>query len=336
MTRAWHLALTPRGLPVAEDFVCRRASLATPAEGEALVVPHWLSVDPYMRTRMQPTGYGYLDKWRPGSPLSAWGLARVIESRGSWREGDWVIGHMPVAERCLLRPPSDEGGLPLVLPADQPRPQQWLHERGMTGFTAWLGMRRYGRPQPGESVLVSAGAGAVGGLAVQWARRAGARVVATAGSAAKRDWLRETLGVAAALDHHAPDIAPRLAASVPQGLDLDFEQLGGRVFEAAIDVLAPGGRVVLCGLVSQYHDAEPRRAPSNLGRLTRIGAGITPFVVPGHEAAHWADFQREMAALDGLLRAPLDVVEGFAAWPHAFCGLFTGDTGIGKRVVRLA
>lgn len=294
--RAWYLARTPQGLPSADDFACRRVALAPPAAGEVLAEPEWLSVDPYMRTRMHPEGYGYLAKWRPGSPLSAWGVARVVESRGA----------------C--------------------RPERWLHARGMTGFTAWLAMRHYGWPRAGETVLVSAAAGAVGSLAVQWAHHAGARVIATAGSPAKRAWLRASLGVAAALDHHRGDMAAQLARAAPQGIDLNLEQLGGRVFEAAIEALKPDGRVVLCGLVSQYNQSRPRRAPPNLARL---GGRLTSFVVPGHEA-RWAAFQRDMANQGSAFRAPLDIVEGFEAWPLALRGLFTPDKGIGKRCVRLS
>lgn len=330
--RRWHLARRPVGLPVPGDFVLREAPLPSLSAGQVEVEIHWLSVDPYMRTRMQPSGYGYLEKWGPGALLSAWGLGRIVASRGRWREGDWVVGHLPVADRAHLPVTTPEAPLPICLAADTPAPERWLHELGMTGFTAWLGMRHYGRPRAGETVLVSAAAGAVGSLAAQLARKAGARVIATAGSAAKRAWLHETLGVAVALDDRDPDVAAALARAAPEGLDLDFENLGGSVFVAAIDRLCPGGRVVLCGLVSQYHDAEPRRAPANLMRLQAIGARLTPFVVPGHEAGHWARFQVEMAGLD--LAAPLDVLEGLEAWPRAFCGLFTGK-GIGKRVVRL-
>ncbi|SEN05144.1 hypothetical protein SAMN04487952_109131 [Halomonas caseinilytica] len=288
-----------------------------------------------MRTRMQPEGYDYLTRWRPGDALSAWGLARVIASRSAWREGDWVVGHMPVAERCRLGPGASPDLPPLTLPADTPSPERWLHTRGMTGFTAWLAMRLYGRPQAGETVLVSAGAGAVGSLAIQWAHRAGARVIATAGNAARRDWLIDRLGVAAALDHHDSGIASRLADVAPEGIDLSIENVGGDVFEAAIEALAPGGRVVLCGLVGQYNSPEPRRAPRNLSRLTAAGGHLQPFVVPGHEAAHWEGFQREMARWEEVV-APLDVVDGFTGWPRAFCGLFNDDVrGVGKRVVRL-
>ncbi|SHK81669.1 hypothetical protein SAMN05192556_105221 [Halomonas caseinilytica] len=288
-----------------------------------------------MRTRMQPEGYDYLTRWRPGDALSAWGLARVIASRSAWREGDWVVGHMPVAERCRLGPGASPDLPPLTLPADTPSPERWLHARGMTGFTAWLAMRLYGRPQAGETVLVSAGAGAVGSLAIQWAHRAGARVIATAGNAARRDWLIDRLGVAAALDHHDSGIASRLADVAPEGIDLSIENVGGDVFEAAIEALVPGGRVVLCGLVGQYNSPEPRRAPRNLSRLTAAGGHLQPFVVPGHEAAHWEGFQREMARWEEVV-APLDVVDGFTGWPRAFCGLFNDDVrGVGKRVVRL-
>ena len=331
--RHWHLARRPAGLPVPTDFSLGEVPLPPLSPGQVELDLHWLSVDPYMRTRMQPEGYGYLAKWGPGTPLSAWGLGRILRSRGRWREGDWVVGHLPVADRARLTVPEPQALLPLCLPGETPSPERWLHARGMTGFTAWLGIRHYGRPRSGETLLVSAAAGAVGSLAVQFAQREGARVIGSAGSGAKRDWLKETLGVDTVLDDRDTEgFADALATAAPEGIDMDFENLGGPVFEAAIEGLRPGGRVVLCGLVSQYHDPEPRRAPPNLARLPAIGARLMPFVVPGHEFEHWARFQADIAELDPL--APLDVVDGLDAWPQAFCGLFTGK-GIGKRVVRV-
>ncbi|NIC36677.1 NADP-dependent oxidoreductase [Halomonas desiderata] len=330
-TRQWFLARRPRGVPRPEDFALREVALPAARAGEVEVAVHALSVDPYMRTRMHEGGYGYLDKWGPGAALSAWGLGRILEGYGEWREGDWLVGHLPVAERAQVALPETGAPLPLRLPSDTHEPLRWLHELGMTGFTAWLGMRCYGLPRSGETVLVSAAAGAVGSIAVQLAQWEGARVIATAGSAAKRQWLRETLGVAAALDDRDVDnFATALATAAPRGIDLNFENLGGAVFGAAIERLCPGGRVVLCGLVSQYNDPEPRRAPSNLSRLQFIGAQLMPFVVPGHEVRHWRHFQAEMRRLTPL--APRDELHGFERWPEAFCGLFTGK-GIGKRVV---
>lgn len=325
-----YLHRVPTGVLRREDIQLRRVSLDG---GKPLrLLPCYFSVDPYMRTRMQPEGYGYIERWRAGSPLSGWGLSRVTASRvPGWEEGDWALGHLPMQSTI------EHGGEGLIrIPGTSEMPLAWLHPLGMTGFTAWLGMCRIGRSQATDTVLVGAAAGAVGSLAAQWARRAGARVIVTAGREDKRAWLRG-IGFDSVLDHRADDYAERLHAAAPQGITLNFENLGGRAFEIANTHMRPGGRVVLCGLISQYQDATPRRAPANMARLGAQGIGVLPFVAPEHDA-EWEDFQRAAHPLleSGEFAWRLDTIEGgLNAIPEALIGLLAGDN-LGKRVVRVS
>ncbi|ALM53677.1 MDR family NADP-dependent oxidoreductase [Halomonas huangheensis] len=347
-TEAWRLRQTPQGKLVPGDLELTQRTLSAPAKDEVLVEVCWLSVDPYMRTRMQSSGYDYLNrdgmgKWTSGSYLSAWGLGRVLEVGSEVGDkvasGDWVVGHLPVARHGLVRFSSERGALPpLVFGAQQTAPVDWLHARGMTGFTAWLAMCHYARPRASDTVLVTGGAGAVGSLAVQWALTSGARVLASAGSSAGREWL-SSLGVTGVLDHGSPEVfAEQLRQLAPGGLDLHMEQLGGATFASAIDAVRSHGRVVLCGLVSQYNEAEPRRAPPNLQRLVSVGARLQPFVVPGHEAEHWGRFQQQAASPPAsAFAAPLEVIDGLESWAEALCGLLVSGNrrGPGKRVIQL-
>ncbi|SDL42512.1 hypothetical protein SAMN05661010_01674 [Modicisalibacter muralis] len=324
------LASRPQGELRNEHF----ALVETPAprrDSAALLLrPRYISVDPYMRTRMRAEGYDYIERWDAGSVLSGWSLAEVEHSRHpAWQRGDWAIGHLPMqtlvahdgtALRC--QPPGDP-------------PLAFMHPLGMTGFTAWLGMCVLGKPGPTDTVLVSAAAGAVGSIAAQLARNAGARVIVTAGRADKRDWLR-SLDFATVLDHRREDFAERLAEAAPQGITLNFESVGGGVFAAANDVMRTGGRVVVCGLISQYQQADPRRAPPNMALLGERGVAVIPFVAP-HFSQRYADFLAETTprVTHGELHWRLDVVQGgLAALPEALIGLLAG-ANLGKRIVAL-
>ncbi|KAA0017625.1 NADP-dependent oxidoreductase [Salinicola corii] len=319
----------PQGPLQPDDIGLRSAAVDC---GKSLrLEPHYFSVDPYMRNRMQPEGYDYIARWQAGSMLSGWALARVRESQSStWRRGDWALGHLPM--QTVVE--HDGAGL-IHYPASPEPPLAGLHPLGMTGFTAWLGMCHIGRPLPSDTVLVGAAAGAVGSLAAQWARRAGAQVIVTAGRREKREWLK-AVGFERVLDHRAPDYAERLRETAPDGITLNFESLGGSAFEIANTLMRPGGRVVLCGLISQYQQPEPRRAPANLARLGGKGVGVHPFVAP--EYLHeWEAFQRASRSpvAAGELVWRLDIVEGgLAAVPQALIGLLAGGN-LGKRIVKM-
>ncbi|GGX99413.1 NADP-dependent oxidoreductase [Litchfieldella qijiaojingensis] len=324
------LAQRPTRRLAKEHF--RLEEIAPPRADDAFLLLRtcFMSVDPYMRTRMQPEGYDYLPHWQAGSLLSGYAIAKVEESRlPGWSRGDWAVGHLPMQEWV-----AHEGDGLRHAPPGAP-PLSWLHPLGMTGFTAWLGMRLLGKPGPADSVLVGAAAGAVGSIAAQLAREAGARLIVTAGRKDKRDWLRG-IGFECVLDHRAPDFDAQLQRAAPEGLTLDFETIGGTSFAAAIEAMRPGGRVIVCGLISQYQQETPRRAPPNLNRLGERGVAVIPFVAPHYEA-HFETFLEEMTprVTSGRLHWRLDMVQGgLAAVPGALVGLFDGDN-LGKRIIAL-
>lgn len=302
-----------------------------PSDGYSLMLsPRFISVDPYMRTRMQPQGYDYIEHWQPGSVLSGWMIAQVASSRHpDWTRGDWAVGHLPMQGLIAHK------GIDLYRFSDKAPPLAYLHPLGMTGFTAWIGMCQLGQPNDQDVVLVNAAAGAVGSLAAQFARLAGARVIVTAGREDKREWLRQ-LGFSEVLDHRAPDYAQRLANLVPQGITLNFENLGGVAFEAANTCMRPGGRVILCGLVSQYQQAQPRRVPSNFSLLQANEVSVTPFVTPHyyHLLNTFYAAVRPLVERNELVWK-LDIIEGgLAAIPEALIGLLNGHN-LGKRVVKI-
>ena len=320
----------PRGELRPDHFRLVEVDAPTAGATPLLLKPRFFSVDPYMRTRMQPVGYDYIERWEAGSRLSGYGLAEVVDSRlPNWRVGDWAVGHLSMQELVA----HDGRGLRRAPPGAPPL--AWLHPLGMTGFTAWLGMRLLSRPSRTDTVLVSAAAGAVGSIAAQLARDAGARVIVTAGRDDKRAWLA-SIGFDDVLDHRAADYAAVLRRAAPEGVTLNFENVGGVAFTAANDAMRPGGRVVVCGLVSQYQEDDPRRAPANLARLGERGVAVLPFVAP-HFTERFTDFLAEMTPrVDaGRLHWRLDVVQGgLAAVPGALIGLLAGDN-LGKRIVAI-
>lgn len=319
----------PKGRLSQQHFLLETAN-PPQLETGLILHPRFFSVDPYMRTRMQPTGYGYIERWEAGSLMSGYAVAEVVESRlAGWKPGDWAVGHLPMQEIV-----SHDGKALRHAPAGAP-PLAWLHPLGMTGFTAWLGMSLLGKPTSNDCVLVSAAAGAVGSIAAQLAHRTGARVIVSAGREDKRAWLR-SLGFETVLDHRAPSFAKRLHEATPEGLTLNFENIGGTTFAAAIEAMRPRGRIILCGLISQYQERAPRHSPANLATLSERGVKLLPFVTP-HFMSYFEDFLHDMTPLveQGHLTWHLDIVKGgLAALPGALIGLLEGNN-VGKRLVAL-
>ncbi|WP_447927470.1 zinc-binding dehydrogenase [Vreelandella sp. EE27] len=328
-TRGLRLSGLPNGLLCPEHI--ETTSVDLPRDPALLLRPCYISVDPYMRTRMHAQGYGYIARWQTGSTLSGWTLAEVLESRqAGFMPGDLVAGHLPMQEVVA----SSAKGL-YLLPKAQ-NPLAYLHPLGMTGLTAWVGMALLGKPLAQDTVLVNAAAGAVGSLAAQLAKHAGARVIVTAGRDDKRAWLRRS-GFHTVLDHRHPDYARHLERAVPEGITLSFENVGGNAFSAAIDSMREGGRIVLCGLVSQYQSANPRQGPNNIATLPAKDITMTPFVVPDY-LGYWAEFQRFMAPLvtEHQLSWRLSKVPGgLESVAAALIGVLSGDN-LGKQVVEMS
>lgn len=328
LTRGLILHSLPDGQLKPEHF--RAADIVLPDKPPLLLRPRYISVDPYMRTRMQPAGYNYIERWSAGSPLSGWTLAEVIASNGpSFKRGDFVVGHLPMQEIV-----ASDGQHLIYVPTDSD-PEAYLHPLGMTGFTAWVGMQRLGRPTAEDSVLVSAAAGAVGSIAAQLAQRKGANVIVTAGRADKRAWLHDK-GFQTILDHRSSGYFEQLHDAAPFGITLNFENIGGSAFTSAIESMATNGRIVLCGLVSQYQTRNPRKSPDNFAQLRQKNVAVHPFVVPDY-LRYWENFQEFMRPLvvQERLAWKLDKISGgLDSVAPALIGLLNGDN-LGKRVVEM-
>src|SRR5207302_2818541 len=240
----------------------------------------------------------------------ALGLGRVVASKhDAYREGQLVQGLIGWQEWAVV---SDAAPLLAVAEVDGVTPSAYLGVLGMTGLTAWVGLNDIGRPQAGETVVVSAAAGAVGSVAGQIAKIKGARVVGIAGGPEKCALLTERLGLDAAVDHRAEDWRDQLKAATPEGIDVDFENVGGEIMDAIFARVNLRARVVLCGLISSYNDAEPPPGPRNFRNLLRQRALVQGFIV----LDHFGRMAEAVGELSGWIREgklePLEtVVEGF-------------------------
>ncbi len=328
-SREWRLARRPVGMPVMADFELATVDLPAPAEGEIRVANRFLSVDPYMRGRMidRPS---YAPPFRLGEAMQGGAIGEVIESRAEgfapgdlvsslwgWREA-WVA---PAAGVRRINPPSGIA------------PQAYLGVLGLTGLTAWSGLTQLGSPKAGETLFVSGGAGAVGSMVAQIGRILDLEVIASAGSAAKCDWLR-TLGVQA-INYRDGDITRQLLAAAPKGIDIYFDNVGGDHLQAALEAARPFARFVECGMIAHYNDSAPQPGPSNLMYVVGKQIRMEGFIV-SRFAALEDEFTATMTGwlTKGLIRHEETIVDGLAQAPEAFLGLFCGGN-LGKMIVRV-
>jgi NADPH-dependent curcumin reductase CurA len=300
-------------------------------DGEALVRVDWISLDPTNRTWINDTPT-YLPPVGIGEVMRAGGLGHVVGSKNPhYSVGQIVQGLVGWQEYLVV---SDTMPLFPVDVAEGVSPSAYLGALGTTGLTAWLGIRDIGKPKPGETVVVSAAAGAVGSVAGQLAKADGARVVGIAGGPEKCRLLTEELGFDAAVDYRADDWFKQLRAATPNGIDVDFENVGGIIMDAVFARLNIGARVALCGLISGYNETDPQPGPRAFGNLLIQRATVQGFIVLDH-LGRSAEAAAEIA---GLIAAdkltPLEtVVEGFEQLPTAINMLFDGKN-VGKLVVK--
>ena len=321
-TREIRLARRPHGEPVAEDFELATRELS-PAEGKLLVRNRFMSVDPYMRGRMSDRK-SYVPPFELGKAMQGGAVGEledgslVLHGRG-WRE------HAIVDEHRVQR-----GAAPDGVPASA-----LLGALGMPGLTAWVGVTDIAPVAEGETVFVSAAAGAVGSVAGQIAKARGCRVIGSAGAPEKVAYLRDVLGFDAAFSHR-DDVRGALAEAAPDGVDVYFDNVGGPQLEAVIGALNEGGRIALCGAVSQYNATEPTPGPRNLALLVGKRGRMRGFIISDHGDRDPA-FRAEVGALisEGRLALAETVVEGgIEAAPQAFVDMLRGRH-LGKVVVAL-
>jgi NADPH-dependent curcumin reductase CurA len=320
----------PIGKPSADNFELVERPVPEPGEGLVLLRTLYLSLDPYMRGRMNDAK-SYARPAELGQPMVGATVSEVIASRcAKFIVGDTVLAYGGWQDYAL----SDGTGLRKVDGEAAPVSTA-LGVLGMPGMTAYTGLLEIGQPKSGETVVVAAASGAVGSVVGQIAKIKGAHAVGIAGGAAKCRFVVGTLGFDACIDHHAADLAAQLAAACPTGIDVYFENVGGAVQQAVWPLLNDFARVPVCGLIAQYNATSPVAGP-DMFTVLRKRLLVRGFIVSDF-AARQGDFLRDAAAWirDGKLKYREDVVEGLERAPHAFLGLLEGRN-FGKLVVKVA
>ena len=325
------LAARPQGEPAESDFHLAEVEVPEPGDGQVLVRNTWMSVDPYMRGRMNDRK-SYVPPFQIGAPLEGGAVGEVVASRADGlAEGDTVLHQLGWREYAVL-----DGNAARKVDTELAPPQAYLGVLGMPGLTAYVGLLDIAALADGDVVFVSGAAGAVGGMAGQIAKARGHRVIGSAGSPEKVAHLTDELGFDAALNYRDGDVAGQLAALAPEGIDVYFDNVGGEHLEAALEVLNRNGRVAMCGAISQYNATEPVPGPRNLGNAVGKRLTLRGFIVSDHGDRMRA-FAEEVGGLlrDGRIKHRETVVEGLDRAPEAFIGLLRGQN-TGKMLVRLA
>lgn len=320
----------PVGLPAADDFELRGSDIPQPGENQVLVRNRWLSLDPYMRGRMSDAK-SYATPVQIGGVMTGGTVGEVVASGDpGFKPGDMVLGTLGwqlygVAEAGSLRKISDTR-IPL---------SAYLGVMGMPGVTAWVGLKQICKPKAGETVVVSAAAGAVGSAVGQIAKILGCRAVGIAGGPDKCRHVVEDLGFDACIDYKAGRLREDLAAACPNGIDACFENVGAQVFDEVLQLLNPFSRIALCGLVAQYNATEAY-GYKNLRSLLVNRVRLEGFIVFDHLSV-WEDALGEMSGwiLGGQMKYRETVARGLENAPGAFISLLKGGN-LGKQLVQLA
>jgi hypothetical protein len=329
------LAARPQAEPQDKDFRLESVELPSPGEDQVLVSTIYLSLDPYMRGRMN-AGPSYAAPVEIGQVMEGATVSAVVESRSpQFAPGDLVLGYTGWQEYAA----APANSLQKLDPARAPVSTA-LGVLGMPGLTAYTGLLNLGRPKPGETVVVAAASGAVGSVVGQIAKLKGCRAVGIAGGKPKCDFVVNELGFDACIDHHIASFPQSLKGACPHGVDVYFENVGGRVLNAVLPLMNPFGRVPVCGLIAQYNATGLTpgfdRVPALMGAILVKRLRLQGFIVTDF-AAQKDDFDRDMIAWlrAGQVKYREDVVEGLDNAVTAFQGLLQGRN-FGKLLVRLA
>ena len=320
----------PNGEPIADDFGIQEDAIPNAGPGEVVTRTIWLSIDPYMRGRLREE-QTYAVAIQIGEVMTGETVGEVIASANP----DFVTGDIVVGARGWQTHSVTQGAqLRKIVKGAAPL-SAYLGVLGMPGATAYAGVTEICKPKPGETFVVSAASGAVGSVAGQLAKRAGARVVGIAGGSEKCLWVQDSLGFDDCVDHRSLDLRRELQAACPNGIDCYFENVGGAVQAAVFDLLNPFARVAMCGMVSQYNEKTMPPGP-NLGFVVGKRILIQGFIVSDRPArmTEWRTMAEPLVA-DGSLAYREDVVDGLENAPDALTGILTGRN-FGKLLVRVA
>ncbi|MCU8243222.1 NADP-dependent oxidoreductase [Vibrio vulnificus] len=328
------LASRPVGAPTAENFALKQSDIPTPAQGEMLLRSVYLSLDPYMRGRMsdaksyaEPVG---IDEVMVGGTV----CQVEVSNHAEFEVGEWVLAYTGWQDYTI------SNGEGLIKLGKQPsHPSYALGVMGMPGFTAYMGLLDIGQPKEGDTLVVAAATGAVGSMVGQIGKLKGCRVIGIAGGEEKCQFAKETLGFDECIDHKATDFAEQLAKVCHNGIDIYFENVGGKVFDAVMPLLNTGGRIPLCGLISQYNATSLPEGPDRMSMLMaqllikRIKMqGFIIFDDYGHRYGEFAADMSQWLA-QGKIHYREHLVQGLENAPDAFIGLLEGKN-FGKMVVQ--
>ncbi len=336
LNRSWVLAHRPEGAVKASDFAYREEVFTAPPlqEGDILVRTRIISCAPTIRNWLNAPERSYRGAIGIGEPIRGMAAVEVLASRHArFSTGQWATAVTPWQDYAVLRP--NEAVVP-VTPIDAwMDPVDAMTLYSPNSLTAYFGLFAVGEPKPGMTVLVSGAAGSVGSMVCQMARIADCRVVGVAGSPDKCRWLEEEVGAEVAIDYRSADLAAALKDASPYGIDIFFDNIGGDVLQAALDRMAPHGRIVLCGQLAAYDSHQPAAGPRDMMKLVYGRIRMQGFVV-GDYADEYAS---AIAAIrgwnaEGRLRNRYDVRDGFARIPDAFVDVFKGRNA-GTMIVRI-
>lgn len=329
------LASRPFGAPSHDNFTLVQAAKPTPKQGEVLLRTVYLSLDPYMRGRMNDAK-SYAEPVALGNVMVGGSVCRVEESKHTdYQQGDWVVAFGGWQDYSI------SNGVDLLkLGTDVSNPSYALGVLGMPGLTAYMGLLDIGQPKAGETVVVAAATGAVGSLVGQIAKIQGCKVIGIAGGTEKCQYAVDTLGFDACLDHHSDELAALLAKTCTAGIDVYFENVGGKVFDAVLPLLNPKSRIPVCGLISQYNATElpdgPDRLSLLMGTLLVKRAKMQGFIVFDDYGHRYGEFNKAMMAWlsEGKIKYKEHRVDGLENSVSSFIGLLEGKN-FGKLVVRV-
>ncbi len=330
------LASRPQGTPVSENFKLEKTPVPEPSEGQLLLRTEFLSLDPYMRGRMSDTP-SYADPVKIGEAMVGATVSQVETSRHpDYKEGDWVLAYSGWQDYAL----SDGIGL-TPLGKNPQNPSYALGILGMPGFTAYMGLLDIGQPKEGETLVVAAATGPVGATVGQIGKLKGCHVVGVAGGSEKCKHAKEVLGFDECLDHKASDFAKQLRTACPEGIDIYYENVGGKVFDAVLPLLNTKARIPLCGLVSQYNATKLPEGPDRLSQLMgtflvkRIK--VQGFIIFDDYGHRYNEFAKDMLQWlsEGKIKYREHQMDGLESAPKAFIGILDGQN-FGKLVIRVA
>ena len=329
------LAERPKGEPTKDTLRLVEGDVPSPGVGQILLRTEYLSLDPYMRGRMSDAP-SYAAPVEIDGVMEGGTVAQVVTSQvDGFAPGDWVLSFNGWQDYAL----SDGAGLTNL--GKSPAHPSWaLGIMGMPGFTAWAGLTQIGAPKPGETIAVAAATGPVGATVGQIGKILGCRVVGIAGGPEKCAYAVNELGFDACIDHKADDFAEQLAKASPDGIDVYFENVGGKVLDAVIPLLNPNARVPVCGLISQYNATDLPEGPDRMnwlmGQILRKKIKVQGFIIFDDFGHLYPDFAKDMGAWieSGQIKYREEIIDGLESAIEAFIGLLNGEN-FGKRVIRV-